>query len=165
MMKKTGLAALAFVFGCIGGAQGPVGTYRLELSREIMGVVFGDELLPSAAPTGPRRKFFLQVEVDRLKTAGWREGEIALIDYGKDAIPPLIELLDNREEAMAVIQPLGKAVKTRSLTYNVGEVAHHVLMDIVGHYSDYRGELPPLDKGAWEEWWRRNERRITFRSD
>ena len=164
MRKKVGALAVLFVFGC-GETVGPIPEYRLEISKRLMGTVFGDQLL--AAPSRPEKQkdIYLQVELDRLETAGWREAELALIGYGKKAIPPLIELLDSTKESQAVIKPLGREVRTRSLTYTVGQVAYHVLMDIIGHRAGYEGELPPFKKTAWEDWWRENGSRIAFRTD
>ena len=161
MMKKIGATSLVLALGC-GAATGPVPEYRLEISKRLMGTVFGDGLLPPPEPTPRKKDMYLQVEIDRLKTAGWREAEIALIRYGKEAIPPLIDLLDSNEGSQAVIKPIGREVRTKSLAYTVGQVAYHVLVDIVGHRTNWKKELPPFDKEAWEDWWRRNESRITF---
>ncbi len=164
MMKKAGAAALVFVLGCQGAETGPVPEPRIELSRKLMGAVFGDELLTAGREPMRQTDLYLQVELDRLKTAGWQEGELALIRYGKAAIPPLIQLLDSKEESQAAIKPLGREVRTRSLTYTVGQVAYHVLMDIIGHRTNHRGELPPLDKKAWEDWWERTGSGLVFRT-
>ena len=164
MTKKAGAMAVVFVLGC-GAPMGPIPEYRLEISKRLMGTVFADQLLTPPSAPERRRDLYLQVELDRLKTAGWQEGELALIDYGKKAIPPLIELLDSNEESQAAIKPLGREVRTRSLTYTVGQVAYHVLVDIIGHRAGYEGELPRFDKQAWIDWWKRNESRITFPTD
>ena len=164
-MMKIGLTTLAFPLGCAGRALGPIPEYSVQLSPELMGSVFGDRLLDAARRPPRDREIYLQVELDRLKTAGWQEAERALIRYGRDAIPPLIELLDSQEESQAALKPLGREVRTRSLAYTVGQVAYHVLIDIVTHRTDHEGELPLLEKKAWEDWWRENEQQIVFCAD
>ena len=165
MMKKIGLMTFAFVLGCGGRGLGPIPEYSVQLSPELMGAVFGDRHLDAARKPPRDREIYLQVELDRLKTAGWREAERQLIRYGRHAIPPLIELLDSQEESQDVMKPLGREVRTRSLGYTVGQVAYHVLMDIVTHCTDHEGELPLLDRKAWEDWWRENEQQIVFSAD
>ena len=58
-----------------------------------------------------------------------------------------------------------QAVCTQSLSYTVGQVVYHVLIDIVTHRTDHEGELPLLDRKAWEDWWRENEQQIVFSAD
>lgn len=162
MMKKIGLSMLGFLLGCAGGSVGPIPEYSVELPAELMGAIFGDEHLGASRTPPQDREIYLQVELDRLSTAGWEDAERALIRYGKDAILPLIGLLDSTAESQAALKPLGREVRTQSLSYTVGQVAYHVLTDIFVHRTNYKGDLPPLDRKAWENWWRGNEQQIVF---
>jgi hypothetical protein len=107
--------------------------------------------------------------IRRLGTAGYREAQIELLGYGKDAVPYLIEAMGNSDSEGNVAPnsyQLGghnKAVESRASRQRTrGEVCGELLTEMVQNHSNYKGELPTLNQEEWKAWWAANSDKITF---
>ena len=93
----------------------------------------------------------------RLSGPGWRQARGTLVSLGKDSIPILIVALDKDKPVYREHKPrYGAQTDGASVPFTLKEVAYEVLVDIVMHYSSFKGQLPELNKAKWERWWNAN---------
>jgi hypothetical protein len=110
-------------------------------------------------------KELLAETIERLAGPAWAQARDELVSYGRPAVVALIENLDRTEPTQVTVRTLpGHSIPERTLTWPLGRVVYAVLLDFIGSYSTYDGRLPPSDKAAWEDWWRRNRKAIDLRN-
>ena len=103
------------------------------------------------------RQVILAFQVKRLAGPGWKEAHQTLVAMGKDSIPVLIAALDRTDPCHHEIKPrFGPEAFLPKKVFTLGEMAYEVLVDIVAHYSNYSGPIPPRDRARWERWWASN---------
>ena len=124
-------------------------------SATIPGAIDFEKLWPKeevAKLTPDQRARLLELALVGLKGNNWQHAREVLVALGKDAIAPLINLVDSEEpSAAAGTQPL-TVMKVKA----VGELAHDTLLELVRYRSSYKGALPLRNKDAWNRWWTDN---------
>lgn len=104
---------------------------------------------------------FVHTQVERLGSASWQKAWILLRAAGSYSVEPLIGTLGDRATASATVKALPGAITPGERIFITrGEVAYALLREIIGEYSNYRGQLPPNSQEAWEKWWRANSRNL-----
>ena len=131
-----------------------------------IGIIGRGEARKLAFASEKELRLFLATQVERLTGPGWEDAWLRLRQAGRFAIEPLIAVLDDRRPASATVTALPGLISPGDrLFLTRAEVAYALLKEIVGSYSNYKGDLPPLHRKAWEQWWRRNSRRISIRTE
>ena len=144
--------------GCGGIAQKEVRQAYdvVELAETDRDMAF-EMLKPEERLTPWERQVILAFQVKRLGGAGWREAHQTLVAMGKDSIPILIQALDRKDPVHHELKPrYGAQSHQPKRVFTLGEMAYQVLVDIVGHYSNYKGPVPSHSRPQWERWWASN---------
>jgi len=160
-MKALMMFALALAFlagGCKSAAVKEVERVQEVVELDDSGRIMAFEMLrPQEKLSDWERQVILAFQVKRLAGPGWREARKTLVAMGKDSIPVLIQALDRDEEAHHEFKPRqGPQSHVEPRVFTLGDMAYDVLRDIVMHYSNFRGEIPPLSRTRWERWWDSN---------
>jgi hypothetical protein len=159
MMRRAVLLALWLAAAAVSGC-GAAAKKEVEVSTDVVPLQAADRSTVYEFRTPPRemspreKEITLAFQIERLSGPGWRNAREALISMGKDSIPALIGALERGEPSQAEIKPrFGAEVRNPKDVYTMGELAYSVLLDIVQHYSSFKGQLPGRDKAKWDAWW------------
>ena len=154
------------VAGCGGGSgQAALEGSNLAFSRSpVESLIYGRGYEnPYAGMSTEEKRLRAAIEVEHLMKEEWKRASDNLMLIGREAVAPLIAVLDSKEETFATSKPYpGLQIGKPGHRFLLGDVAFSILRDIFQHASDYKGDLPGKDKGAWEKWWEANQNRIVF---
>ena len=86
-----------------------------------------------------------RAELRRLALVGmrgnnWEHARDVLVALRKEAMPPLIKLVESAEPTAASADPFPAVIGTRVKT--LGQLSHDILLQIVQYHTDYKGHLP-----------------------
>lgn len=164
-MRFPALVVLVLVIGGCGGTQRVASGSAYAALSEVT-IIGKSEEAALVFPTEEMMERYIDMQVERLGGASWQEAWLSLRRTGRYAVEPLIATLDDDRAAMAAATALpGTVTPGDRIFLTRREIAYSLLKEIAGSYSTYKGELPPLDKKAWEQWWRANARRIEIRTE
>ncbi len=161
IILAAGLVAL--LAGCQTKAEKQVDRAYEVVQLDDAGRMMAYDLMQAGRDIDPKeRQFILAFQVDRLSGPGWRQAHDTLVSLGKDSIPILIVALDKDKKVYREHKPrYGAQADGASVPFTLKEVAYQVLVDIVMHYSSYKGQIPDLNKAKWERWWDANGSGLT----
>ena len=172
VMVRTVLAAgtaiaIGFLSTGCGGGGGSAGPEEIDLTtlKSPVGrlIYQGGRENPYARMSPEEKRIRAAVEVEYLTKEEWKRASDNLLLIGREAVAPLIAVLDSEEETFAASKPYpGLQIGKPGRRLVLGDVAFSTLLEIFQHASDYKGDLPAKDKGAWEKWWEANRKRIRF---
>jgi len=159
MMRRAVLLALGLAAAAVAGC-GTAAKKEVSVSTDVVPLDPADRSMVYDFRKPPREmsprdtEMTLAFQIERLSGAGWKNARESLVSMGKPAIPALIGALDRGEPTQAEVKPrFGAEVRSPKDVYTVGELAYTILLDIVQHYSDFKGNLPERDKAKWDAWW------------
>jgi hypothetical protein len=175
-MRGTFIAAAAFAIlaGCnpssnVLNPDAPLGKVEPPSVRS------GPDVVLLRWETPAQRDAWVQARIDCMTQVGWETILPDLVQVGAPAVPVLIKNLDRREQAFRMMGGEFSVHKyDNDEGFEMGEVVHHVLRQIIVNYSDYQGDglkLPGRDsrddgklkdsKAAWQKWWDQNGAALT----
>ena len=161
-LPVAGLVGVVAVAAGCGGSQSASGPLFLEMV-EYDHYFFDD--LASKTESDEARSDAIKAEIERLATQSWRLARANIIVAGKDSIPRLIANMDRSDPTHVPLRPVpGPTMPEARATWTLGQVCYSVLSDLVGDYgSSFKdARLLPPRKAAWEEWWRRNQKKVVL---
>jgi hypothetical protein len=161
-LPVAGLVGVVAVAAGCGGSKTASGPLFLEMV-EYDHYFFDD--LASKTESEEARSDAIKAEIERLATQSWRLARANIIAAGKDSIPRLIANIDRADPTHVPLRPVpGPTMPEARETWTLGQVCYAVLTDLVGDYgsSFKNAKLLPPRKAVWEEWWRRNQKKVVL---
>lgn len=102
--------------------------------------------------------------VESLATPYWQSAHEALMLSGVNAIPILIEYLDDKTPTLVSVRSAsGPVLRNQQESWGLGEVAYRTLLELVGSRTSYNDAepFPVRDSKLWKVWWGRNRGKVS----
>ena len=105
-----------------------------------------------------RRDRWIRARIDSLQHLGWETIQHQLLAAGTPSIPLLIENLDRTEPCHRTVQGgFSVTLSGDNDGFELGQIVHHLLVDMITHWSDYDGDAGHLplrkDTAGWRAWY------------